>query len=195
MRYLRRSLPPSQQRLAARKLARTAGQSMHLRFKHRWAIYLSNDGEIDPIQLQLQLNRHNRPVFLPVLHPVYHNRLWFVRFDKKTPLVRNKYGIFEPSLKKAKAVPVWTLNVICLPLVAFDGQGHRLGMGGGYYDRSFSKQRLMIRAPLLIGTAHSFQQVSELPAEVWDIPLDAVITEQAFLPCNPLSGSRTGHYS
>lgn len=74
----------------------------------------------------------------------------------------------------------WGLDLIILPLVAFDLSGNRLGMGGGFYDRtlSFKHQRCHWKGPKLIGIAHELQRVDLLPVNDWDIPLDAVITEQ-----------------
>lgn len=186
MRAQRRRLTASQQIVAARALARQLIRTAKIRYRDRWSIYLSHEGEIDPGILYQRLARYKRIVFLPVLHPVHHNRLLFVKFDKAATLVRNKYGIYEPSLKNAKPVPAWTLNVICLPLVAFDQYGHRLGMGGGYYDRTLAKPRLIIRSPWLIGTAHQFQRVKKLPADYWDIPLNAIVTDAETLWCRAL---------
>jgi 5-formyltetrahydrofolate cyclo-ligase len=79
--------------------------------------------------------------------------------------------------------PVWTLDLILTPLVAFDDQGNRLGMGGGFYDRTLAYlgRRKHWKKPRLIGTAHAFQQVARLPHESWDVPLHGVVTEKALL--------------
>lgn len=66
-----------------------------------------------------------------------------------------------------------------LPLVAFDAKGRRLGMGGGFYDRAFAfKNKYKRLGPMLIGLAHSIQEVESLDVEHWDIPLDAIVTEK-----------------
>jgi 5-formyltetrahydrofolate cyclo-ligase len=74
------------------------------------------------------------------------------------------------------------LDVILMPLVAFDGQGNRLGMGAGYYDRTlaFLRHRRHWRKPRIIGLAYEFQRMPALPAEPWDVPLDGIITEAGF---------------
>jgi 5-formyltetrahydrofolate cyclo-ligase len=71
-----------------------------------------------------------------------------------------------------------------LPLVGFDASGNRMGMGGGYYDRTFSFKSLKkgLRGPTLIGLAHEIQRVEELPVESWDIPLTAIVTDQKSYP-------------
>jgi 5-formyltetrahydrofolate cyclo-ligase len=65
-----------------------------------------------------------------------------------------------------------------MPLVGFDKAGNRLGMGGGFYDRSFAfKQKRHSCQPKLIGLAHSIQQVDNLSVQGWDIPVDNIVTE------------------
>jgi len=67
--------------------------------------------------------------------------------------------------------------------VAFDKNGNRLGMGGGFYDRalSFRQQKPFIKRPLLIGVAHSFQESNSINAKKWDIPMDAILTDQKLI--------------
>ena len=122
-----------------------------------------------------------KKTYLPVLHPILHNRLWFVPFDRNTKLVRNIYKIEEPPIIKAPRRPPWALDLVLLPLVAFDADGNRMGMGGGYYDRTFSfkSRRQSIPGPKLIGLAHELQRVDRLPVENWDIPLAGIISDQA----------------
>ncbi|WP_431686847.1 5-formyltetrahydrofolate cyclo-ligase [Hahella sp. NBU794] len=178
MRKKRRALTPAQQRTAASGLRKSLNSAIHLSRSARWGLYLANDGEINPLPTIQRLWRRKKACYLPVLHPLYHNRLWFVRYQPGARLKPNKYGIPEPVLRGAKRVPPWSLDVVCFPLVAFDKQGNRLGMGGGYYDRTFADRRVIIKRPKLIGFAHHFQQLPELPHEPWDIPLSAVATDQ-----------------
>ncbi|CCQ09874.1 5-formyltetrahydrofolate cyclo-ligase [Pseudoalteromonas luteoviolacea B = ATCC 29581] len=93
----------------------------------------------------------------------------------------NAYGILEPVLNCSEVCPIAQLDLLLMPLVAFDKQGNRMGMGGGYYDRtlaSYYKQNW--ETPRLIGLAHDCQQVDELPTEVWDVPLQAILTPTRF---------------
>jgi 5-formyltetrahydrofolate cyclo-ligase len=79
-------------------------------------------------------------------------------------------------------VPLRKLDVVLLPLVAFDRRGNRLGMGGGFYDRTFAPRgRGRVSAPRLIGLAHGFQQVAELVDQPWDVPLRGVLTDSGWL--------------
>ena len=73
--------------------------------------------------------------------------------------------------------------MVLAPLVAFDGDGNRLGQGGGYYDRAFAFRKAAThwRRPLLVGLAYDFQQAGKLSTKPTDVPLDAVVTERRTL--------------
>ena len=77
---------------------------------------------------------------------------------------------------KDTIIPTNQLDIICTPLVAFDKQGHRLGMGGGYYDRTLAPWFHYKSGPKPIGLAHSCQEVEQLPVESWDVPLPKIVT-------------------
>ena len=77
-------------------------------------------------------------------------------------------------------MPTHELDVILMPLVGFDNDGNRLGMGGGYYDRTLAYTRHAIKKPVLIGVAHDLQRVDRLPYASWDIPLNAIVTPTCF---------------
>ena len=138
----------------------------------RVAIYLSNDGEINPNLIIEALWQQNVEVYLPVLHPCCDGHLLFLRYEKSSVMVANKYGISEPKLDVSLICPVAQLDVIFTPLVDFDAQGNRMGMGGGYYDRTLAHNSHL----LTIGLAHDLQQLPCIPSESWDIPLQKIIT-------------------
>jgi len=175
MRQKRRALPAYQQKQAAKGLALSLKTSeLFKRCKHV-AIYLANDGEIDPSLFIKQLWKSKKYCYLPVLHPIKKNSLWFYQYDKKTQLIPNRFGILEPSLKNKRRIPPWALDLVLFPLVAFDSKGGRLGMGGGFYDRTFEFTQEKTK---LYGLAHHFQEVDKLPTEPWDIPLHGVATDK-----------------
>ncbi len=176
MRRKRRSLTPRQRNVAALRVARLAAHISILRRHPRVAVYLSNDGEISPSTLVQRLWKAGRQVFLPVLHPLGHNSLWFIPYHRHTPLRRNRYGIPEPS-RPGRRAPPWTMSLVFTPLVAFDPQGNRIGMGGGFYDRTFDRRRPRATDVRLTGLAHAFQEVGQLPFDPWDTPLHAVVTD------------------
>lgn len=102
----------------------------------------------------------------------------FHLYQGQRRLVKNKFDILEPHTSSPSIIPQ-QLDLILMPLVAFDASGNRLGMGGGYYDRALSFKRNGIRtAPILIGLAHSQQQSPALTPEVWDVSLDYIATEK-----------------
>ena len=83
----------------------------------------------------------------------------------------------EPQFDKRLCIKASLLNLVFLPLVGFDREGNRIGMGKGYYDKTFSAKVQSFHAPKLVGLAHSIQETGILP-NPWDIPLDAIFTEK-----------------
>jgi 5-formyltetrahydrofolate cyclo-ligase len=119
--------------------------------------------------------------YLPVLHPFAGPALWFCEWRPGDPLVPNRFAIPEPIVTRRTLRTARELDFLLVPLVAFDNAGSRLGMGGGYYDRTLAYLRLRDhwRRPRVVGLAHSFQRVESLPRNAWDVPVDAVATERA----------------
>jgi len=119
-------------------------------------------------------------LYLPVLNDRPAPRLRFARYLPGMPLVPNRFGILEPSLPRRALLPARAIDLLLMPLVAFDVGGNRLGMGGGYFDRTlaFRRRARLWRRPRLVGVGYAFQQVTALPTAPWDVPLDAVVTER-----------------
>jgi 5-formyltetrahydrofolate cyclo-ligase len=190
MRAARRSLSASARSRAAHRLARELARTSWFLRSQRIACYLANDGEMDPAPLMERAWRQGKTCYLPVLSPISGDRLWFAAYRPGDPLATNRFGIPEPVYQEERPVPAWALDLVLTPLVAFDPQGNRLGMGGGYYDRTFAylggRQRW--RKPVLVGLAYDLQKVEALPCAPWDVPLAGVVTEQrcyrsAVVPC------------
>lgn len=180
LRAERRRLSDATQRHHAQQLARILGKHMQfLRARHIGG-YWAADGEIDPGPLLKLAQARHKPCLLPVLRPHPRRKLWFVRHDAGDPVRANRYGIPEPSLRNSRIRPPWALDLLFLPLVGFDADCNRLGMGGGYYDQTLAylRTRTYWRRPLLVGLAHECQRVERLPVRPWDIRLDMVVTEQ-----------------
>jgi 5-formyltetrahydrofolate cyclo-ligase len=182
LRSQRRSLSAEQQILRSEKITSTlTSQSFFLRAK-RVGIYLANDGEIDPAVIIDICHKSKKQCFLPAIHPLKINRLHFARYRRNSQLIANRYGILEPSIKSSYLVAPWSLDLILMPLVGFDRQGNRLGMGGGFYDRTLAfKAQNQYPAPRLVGLAHSFQEIESISAQPWDIAVDHVITEKEMI--------------
>jgi len=175
MRERRRSLSPQQQAEASNNLARQLSRLPAFCNSKRIAFYIANDGEIDPQFAMGIAEAAGKECYLPVLHPLKLNRLYFARYRSGDTLPINRFGIEEPSLRGAKIVPPLGLDLIFLPLVAFDQKGNRLGMGGGFYDRTLATQKHLTR---LIGLAQSCQETDSIAHQPWDIRLQAIVTDQ-----------------
>ncbi len=182
MRQARRQLDNNVEATTANKLLGVIARRPEFRRASRVALYLAHGGEINPEPIKQLAETVGKICFLPVLHPLKYNRLYFLPHQTGEKLRCNHFGIEEPPLHLHRIVPAWTMDVIFLPLVAYDRSGNRLGMGGGFYDSSLAfVSRKPGKRPLLIGLAHSFQQVDELEPAAWDIPLHAVATEREFI--------------
>jgi 5-formyltetrahydrofolate cyclo-ligase len=180
IRERRRRLSVTERRAAARGMARIAAGSRIFRNSTRIGLYLANDAEMDPLPVLRRAWSMRKRCYLPVLDPLGSNRLWFVPYRPGDALLSNRFGILEPVHAARTRVRADALDLILAPLVAFDRHGHRLGMGGGYYDRSleFLLHRRHWRRPRLYGLAYEFQRVPELRAAAWDVGLDGCFSEE-----------------
>jgi 5-formyltetrahydrofolate cyclo-ligase len=136
--------------------------------------YWAMGGELPLHALQLRL--HAGQVWcLPCVQD--DNTLAFAPWRAGDPLVTNRFGIPEPDVARASLLPPEEMHLVLMPLGGFDAAGHRLGTGGGFYDRSFAFRLARPAPPLLVGVGYAFQEVPALAAEPWDVPMDAVLTE------------------
>ena len=182
----RRSLNSSEQTQHATQLAHQITKHPRFLSCKRIACYLTHDGEIDPIYIIEQAWLRDKQVYLPVLHPL-KNSLHFAQFDPGTNMRTNKYGIAEPDAPPKDCLKAQQLDLMLVPLVAFDDDNNRLGMGGGFYDRSLAHRNSQQgnNNPYLIGVAHELQKTDKLPVEKWDIRMDAIATEEKIYKNSP----------
>ena len=173
IRKTRANLTALQQQQAEDSITQQALALIGERNAQHIALYISFDGEISTEKLIKILWMQGKPVYLPVLHPFNPNHLLFLRYLPETPMLKNKFGILEPKLNVQNVLPLKELDILFTPLVAFDKQGNRLGMGGGFYDRTLQNWRNSSFIP--VGLAHQCQQVEQLPTEVWDVPLHQIL--------------------
>ncbi|KZN50523.1 hypothetical protein N474_03890 [Pseudoalteromonas luteoviolacea CPMOR-2] len=177
VRKRRKELDENFQSQAESDLCMNFTQQINLPKKTAIGIYLPNDGEVRTNLLIQSLWRKNHDVFLPVIHPFSGTHLLFQKYEENSTMRENRYAILEPELNCSEICPVSQLDILLMPLVAFDGKGNRLGMGGGYYDRTLASYYANgWSKPQLIGLAHDCQKVSQLPIEAWDVPLPAILT-------------------
>jgi 5-formyltetrahydrofolate cyclo-ligase len=182
LRQARRRLSPQAQRRAAQGLYRQLAQHPLFRRARHIALYLPNDGEIDPRPLLRAAQRRGKATYLPVLNPWPSTKMVFQRVRQRDRLTPNRFRILEPRRDPARQRKVWALDLILMPLVGFDRHGGRLGMGGGFYDRSLAYRgmRKNWHKPTLLGLAHECQQVERLALASWDVPLKATVTDKGW---------------
>ncbi len=186
---LREMIKSQRTRLSQDQILQSAKQiSQHLlntiEFKkaEHIAYYLPARGEADPTLLLNKVT--NKSFYLPILKQGDDTGLNFTEVTKQTRFKTNKYGIPEPLSNHSEMIGAEELDMVITPLVSFDYAGNRVGMGGGFYDRTFYfKQPDSSIKPLLVGYAYDFQHSKILVPEHWDVKLDAVVTEKGFVRC------------
>jgi len=186
LRQRRRQLSRQQRRHAMQKISGHILRSAEFQYSQRIAGFLSNEGEPDLTSVMASARKYKKHWFLPIIGRPNLNKLWFAEYQQGDALLPNRFGINEPLIRLCDTPPVWGLDMVLMPLVAFDQQGNRLGMGKGYYDRSLQHLHLRKhwRKPLLVGVAYDFQRFDTLPFQPWDVPLDAYVTERGFFRIN-----------
>ncbi|WP_428242593.1 5-formyltetrahydrofolate cyclo-ligase [Gynuella sp.] len=177
IRSLRRQLTPSQQQHASEGLVNQLRAHDVYQQSESIALYLANDGEISVQPLAEYAWQQGKKLYLPVLNANTGVSLIFKRWLPDSEFEPNRFRIPEPVTNET--IEAQALDLVCFPLVAFDTQGGRLGMGGGFYDRTFSfTLEESCATPILWGMAHECQEVEIVPKEDWDIPLSSIITDQ-----------------
>lgn len=177
LRQRRRALPAAARIAAAEALAQRILALPFLPREGYVAGYWAMDGEIGLHVLQMRL-----PPGLVWCLPLLHGDLLrFAPWRAGDPLVTNRYGIPEPDLEPSSGLEAEALALAVMPLVGFDARGQRLGMGGGWYDRSFAFRRDRAAPPWLVGAGFAAQQVPALATAGWDVAPDAICTEESTL--------------
>lgn len=190
MRRRRGALTLRQQQQASRNLQRQVVRTALFRFSRRIAFTLARDGEIDPMPLLQTALKRGKACYLPVMNRLGEDRLSFRRWLPGQRLIKGAWGIPEPRLAKACAPRF--LSLVLMPLVAFDAQGNRLGMGRGFYDRSFAfKAHAQALRPVLLGLAHECQRVEKLEVASWDVPLGGIVTDRQWYEGRPAGAEQS----
>ncbi|BCD97940.1 5-formyltetrahydrofolate cyclo-ligase [Marinagarivorans cellulosilyticus] len=168
----RNALSKAQQQRAAMQLALRVGRHPAFRKSHTLSLYLASKGEINLQPLIRLAIKQGKRCYLPVLHGP---KLKFLEYKKTTKLIKNRFGLQEPSL--SEEIRASQLDLILCPLVAFDNKGNRLGMGGGYYDRTLGQLKKR-RKKVIWGVAHELQRQAGIVTYWWDIKLDGIFTDK-----------------
>lgn len=176
MRNLRKSLGSAE--IARAEIACSAYTAPFLQHPRKIAGYLAIQGEM-PVTTTLHYCRtRGSHTYVPMLNG---ETLMFAELNEHTPMITNRFGIEEPEIPKSDWLSPSDMDIVLVPLVAFDSNCNRMGMGGGYYDKSFAYKSDKQTPPLLIGVAHAFQEVQCVYPQWWDIPLDRVVTDEGVL--------------
>jgi 5-formyltetrahydrofolate cyclo-ligase len=142
----------------------------------RFAVYIATAKEFDTQDLIAQLFELSKTVAVPKIDTATKT-MTFKIINREMNLTPNTWGIKEPP-EHAKLMSLEQIEVLIVPLLAFDAKGTRLGSGGGYYDRYLSELKSINHKPLILGLGYSCQKLDLIPKDVWDVPLDAILTEQ-----------------
>lgn len=175
MRNRRRELTPARRIQGAQILAT---QLLGLPFaptSGHVAGYWATDGEIALHAWQVQLPPECI-YCLPVLQP--DGCLAFAPWKAGNALLSNRFGIPEPDVAADALIDARRMSLVVVPLVAFDREGNRLGMGGGWYDRSFAFRQHQLAPPWLVGAAYAEQRIESIEPADWDVRLDIVCTDE-----------------
>jgi 5-formyltetrahydrofolate cyclo-ligase len=178
LRRVRRDISPERRRHAAASLRRVALAEGLLLNHLRIGFYSPTYEEMNLLPLLNQALWLGKACFLPIVPRRFQRHLGFSRLTSLSRWYLNRFGIHEHWTPRP--VRAWQLDLLFVPLVGFDDACHRLGMGGGFYDASLAylRRRKVWRKPLLVGVGYECQKVTEIPADPWDMHLDAVITER-----------------
>ena len=176
IRSRRAALTPAVRIAAAQQVAARLSSLASMPASGYVAGYWAVDGEIPLLSWQTSLGS-DRIYCLPVLGD--DDRLRFAPWRSGDALVANRFGIPEPDVEPTSLLDASALAAIVMPLVAFDASGNRIGMGGGWYDRTLAGVRDRQPRPLLVGAAFELQRVDAIAPAAWDVPLDAVCTESS----------------
>ncbi|HEX4045951.1 MAG TPA: 5-formyltetrahydrofolate cyclo-ligase [Gammaproteobacteria bacterium] len=169
----RHAVPHAFRQQAAIKAAGHLVQQASFTDSQHIACYFAYEDEFISQPIIEAIWHANKTCYLPVLTD--SRILMFVQYNEGDTLRLNRYSILEPE-NISKSIAADKLDLVILPLLAFDHHGHRLGTGGGYYDKTFAKENI-VASPPLFGLGYALQQTTQVPIDSWDVPLDAVITE------------------
>lgn len=178
---LRKNIRTQRKQLSANVVAQASQIIAEKIFQHpaflnaqNIALYISHENEIDVTFILNRARELKKFIYLPVLND--KNELAFYLTDSNTQFIKNKFGIDEPMIANQFPISLEELDLMLIPLVAFDAQCNRLGRGAGYYDRTLQFTKKLSR-PVLIGVAYEFQKVDQIVADEWDVKMDCIITE------------------
>ncbi len=173
----RANMTPVQRLSASRVIAHRIIACDFFRNADSIACYIPLITEVDTWPIIDCAWKSKKRVFAPVVQK--SAALQFRQVQSRNELSANKMGLLEPE--SGEFISASALDLVLTPVVAFDSERNRIGMGGGYYDRSFSFLRDEGQSfnPLLIGIAFECQFVEKITPNPWDIPLFRIVTQSS----------------
>jgi len=149
-----------------------------------WAV----SGELPLAAILGGLRARSQVYLLPVVGE--DELLRFAPWRPGIEIATNRFGIPEPACAPGELVAADALDVVLVPLLGFDRRGHRLGFGGGYYDRSFAFLNDQARPgrPLLVGIGYAAQEIDAIEPQSWDVRLDYIATDRELVDCTMIEG-------
>lgn len=173
----RTNISLSEQKKASAMITEQLSQHPIFACSQTFAAYKAIQHEIDPSSLIHKAWQNKKNCYLPVLQG---KELIFCAYQADTLLTKNQFNILEPTSSLANCIAIQDLDLVLVPLLGFTEKGQRLGMGAGFYDRSFSFLLNSPRPtrPFLLGLAYEWQKLTNFTEKNWDVPLNAVITEK-----------------
>lgn len=169
---IRSKLPKFYQNFVSEKINKRIMALQEYRQAKHIALYQAFHGEVNLSHIWNSAPAQGKSCYFPIINE--QDKLIFLPATQKTAFKKNHFGILEPDVDSRFATAISDLDLIFMPLVCFDLQGTRLGMGKGYYDRALANQSYK----RLIGLAYEFQKEDFIQAAPWDISLSMVITEK-----------------
>ena len=179
LREVRKRLSPGYQKQASEQVCTRIKTLEPYRYAKHIALYHAIEGEIRLDNIWRSAPLHGKFCYFPAL--TADKSLVFLPATPATSFRKNRYNIPEPDVDFSQAISLDKIDLMFLPLLAFDRHGTRLGMGAGYYDRTLARQK----PNLLIGVAYDFQQQSFILRQEWDIALHSIITPTQFYWSSP----------
>lgn len=176
-RKLRADLDSTQLESAAAALAERILLLPEYQQAQRVAVYFAVNGEIGLNAVIDHALIEGKQIFLPNLD---HTALRFSPYFHDQKMRINRFRLPEPDVVESEMLSPQELDLVLAPLVVFDSYRNRIGMGGGFYDRSFAfRKNPEHPRPVLIGVAHEIQKVDQIMPKEWDVQLDMIVTDHA----------------
>jgi len=178
----RQALDKNNQAEYSQQICQQISNSNVLKNATHIAFYLPVRGEADPTYLQNFKQFSEKQFYLPIISVTNKNHLEFALYNEQTPMKLNRFKIPEPDVAPVSLLTdPRKLDAVIMPMVAIDRAGNRIGMGGGFYDRTFEFRKARNCKPKLIAFAYDFQLIDEQIPQSWDVPSDYVALQSEFI--------------